>query len=257
MSMSAGNGNRLKLLKYRRVHRWFGKTIVVFVVFLALSGIVINHGDDLGLDRRYVSWSWLLDAYGLEVPAATASFAVGERRVTLLGERLFLDGAEVGEALPSLSGAVAVGPLLAMGGGSRVLVLLETGELVEAIDLASLLGGDIDRVGLSGDRVVLDAAGALYRSDADIVLFEAWRAGDTGTVEWSDATPPDAGELAALEAAWRGRGITVERVLLDLHSGRLFGLLGRLFLDLIAVIMIILSISGLTLARLRARSNNR
>lgn len=255
--MSAGNGTRIKLLKYRRAHRWLGKTIVVFVVFLALSGIVINHSGDMGLDRRYVSWSWLLDAYGLAAPAPTASFVAGDRRVTLLGGRLFLDGAEVSEALPSLGGAVTVGPLLAIGGGTRVLVLLETGDLVEAIDLAPLLAGDIDRVGLSGNRVVLDAGGTRYRSDPDVALFETWQASGPESVAWSDATPPGDDELAVLEAAWRGRGITVERLLLDLHSGRIFGLLGKLLLDLVAVIMIVLSVSGLILAGLRARNGNR
>lgn len=254
--MSAGNGNALKQQRFRRRHRWLGKSIVVFIVFLAISGIVLNHGDDMGLDSRYVSWPWLLDAYGLEVPAPAASYAAGERRATLLGERLFLDDREPEVRLATLTGMVAVGPLLVIGGGSRVHVLLDTGELVETIDLRAELPGPIDRIGAADGRVIIDSAGALWRADADVAFFEAWTSAGND-VTWSNESAPGPDELAGLATAYRGRGVTVERVLLDLHSGRIFGLVGKLFIDVIAVILIILSLSGLLLARLRARNGSR
>ena len=256
MSMSAGNGNALKQQRFRRRHRWLGKSIVVFIVFLAVSGIVLNHGDALRLDSRYVSWPWLLDAYGLDVPSPAASFAAGERRATLLGERLFLDEREADVSVTRLTGMVAIGPLLVIGDQSRVHVFLETGELVETIDLGADLPGPVGRVGLADERVVIDSGGALWRADADVAFFEAW-APNAGDVEWSQESAPGADELAALAKAWRGRGVTVERVLLDLHSGRIFGLVGKLVLDLIAVILIVLSVSGLLLARLRARNGTK
>ena len=256
MSMSAGNGNALKQQRFRRRHRWLGKSIVAFIVFLAISGIVLNHGDALRLDSRYVSWPWLLDAYGLDVPAPAASFAAGERRATLLGERLFLDEREVDVSIALLTGMVAIGPLLVMGDQDRVHVFLETGELVESIDLQANLPGAIDRVGLAEDRVVIGSSGAFWRADADVAFFEEW-APSGNDVAWSRESVPGDDELAALETAWRGRGVTVERVLLDLHSGRIFGLVGKLVLDLIAVILIVLSVSGLLLARLRARNGTK
>ena len=253
MSMSAGNGNALKQQRFRRRHRWLGKSIVVFIVFLAVSGIVLNHGDALRLDSRYVSWPWLLDAYGLDVPAPTASFAAGDRRATLLGERLFLDDRELDVSAKQLTGLVAVGPLIVIGGESSVHVFLDTGELVETIDLAANLSGPVSRLGLAADRVVIDSGSALWRADADVAFFEAWTP-DGADIAWSQASNPGADELAELAKAWRGRGVTVERVLLDLHSGRIFGLVGKLVLDLIAVILIVLSVTGLLLARLRARN---
>jgi hypothetical protein len=251
--MSAGNGNALKQQRFRRRHRWLGKAIVVFIVFLAVSGIVLNHGDALRLDSRYVSWPWLLDAYGLDVPAPTASFAAGDRRATLLGERLFLDDREVDVSVTQLTGIVAFEPLLVVGDQSRVHVFLDTGELVESIDLHADLPGAVDRVGLAENRVVIDSDEALWRADADVAFFEAWEPVG-GDIAWSIESAPGTDELAALATAYRGRGVTVERVLLDLHSGRIFGLAGKLVLDLIAVILVVLSVSGLLLARLRARN---
>ena len=58
-----------------RLHRWLGLGSIAFVLLLSTTGIVLNHKDDFRLDRMYLSSSWLLDWYGVESPAAEASFA--------------------------------------------------------------------------------------------------------------------------------------------------------------------------------------
>lgn len=216
-----GNGRS----RFRRGHRWVGGTLVAFVLFLSLTGIALNHSSDLGLDRRYVNWSWLLDTYGLD-------------------------------AHKPYAGRVAFDPMVVVGDGRRVHVLMKGGDLVESLDLSSLLPGDIERVGRNAGRAILMSGDALFRSDVDITSFEPWSDGNPGVIEWSTEVQPDAAGLEALDVAWRGRGLTVERVLLDLHSGRIFAIPGRLILDIVAIGMILLSISGLILANSR-RTNGR
>ena len=59
--------------------------------------------------------------------------------------------------------------------------------------------------------------------------------------------------MESLKSAWRGRGVTVERLLLDLHSGRIFSAAGPLLMDLVAVFLILLSVSGIILSKVRNR----
>jgi hypothetical protein len=228
-----------------------GLSLVIFILFLSISGITLNHSVGLELDRRYVSWSWLLDAYGLEVPAPAASFADSGHRATLLGGRLFLDGRDIGHQESTLTGIADLGSLVIVGGERSVYLLTDAGEFVEAIDLGPNLNGPIEQVGRTGGRAILKSAGTLYRSDPEIAIFEA--RDDESADYWSVATPPNAAEMAVLETAWRGRGVTVERLLLDLHSGRVFGSAGPLFMDIVAILLIVMSISGLTLSRARNR----
>ncbi len=47
--------------------------------------------------------------------------------------------------------------------------------------------------------------------------------------------------------------MTIERLLLDLHSGRILGQTGRLLMDVIAVFLIVLSLSGIILSNARNR----
>jgi len=221
--------------------------LVVFVLLLAVSGIALNHGSDWGLDRRHVDWPWLLDAYGIQAPAPTASFVDGGLRATLLGERLFVGDAEIAQDVTGLAGIATLDPLVLVGTQDTLYVLTTAGELVEAIDTAPGMPGPVERVGRDGQRAVVERGGKLYRSDPDITLFEYWDAGQWDGVQWSSATPPAATELEALQALYRGRGLTVERVLADLHSGRLFARAGTLVMDAVAVFMIILSLSGFVL----------
>lgn len=221
-SPTPANGNNGARRWFRRSHRWVGLSLIVFILFLATSGIALNHSGGLELDRRYVGWSWLLDAYGMEKPAPYA-------------------------------GMVVLAPLVVVADDYRVHVLLESGELVESIDLAATIPGVIERVGRSGDRAIVQSGEKLFRGDEAVTRFEAWDADASSEIAWSTTVLPDTAGLEALDAAWRGRGVTVERLLLDLHSGRILGRAGPLLMDLIAVFLIVLSLSGFILSRVRNR----
>lgn len=240
----ASSGARLRTW-LRRFHRWLGVVLVFFVLLLAVSGIALNHADAWGLDRRYLGWSWLLDAYGIEAPPPSASFADGEHRATLLGGRLYFDGADIAQDVEALAGLTVMDPLVLVGTSDRAFILMTSGEFVQSLDVAADLPAAVARVGTADGVAVIESGGRLYRSDPDITLFEPWEAGSPDSVRWSSPTPPDAAELEALQALYRGRGLTAERVLADLHSGRILAVAGPLLMDLVAICMIVLSISGL------------
>ena len=245
------NGRSRGRRALRRAHRWGGLTLVVFVVLLSATGIALNHTDDLNLDSRYIAWPWLLDAYGLEVPDPSASFAAGGHRATLLGERLFLDGRDTGHRDTTLAGLVASDNWVAAGGQYSVYLFTPAGEFVEAIDLGPMLESPIDAMGHVEDRVVIRSADVMLQSDVDIASFADWE--NPGFDAWSVASLPAEQEMVLLEKAWRGQGVSVERFLLDLHSGRVLGWAGRLLLDVVAVFLILLSITGVVMSSVRNR----
>jgi uncharacterized iron-regulated membrane protein len=120
-------------------------------------------------------------------------------------------------------------------------------QVVEAIDAATGMPGPIDRVGRDGGSAVVESGGKLYRSDPDVTHFEQSEGRQPAGLRWSAATPPAAAELEVLQTLYRGRGLTVERVLADVHSGRIFATAGTLVMDAVAVFMIVLSLSGFVL----------
>jgi hypothetical protein len=232
--MTPTNGNRRARQWFRRGHRWVGLSAVVFVLFLAVSGVTLNHASDLGLDRHYVGWSWVLDAYGIQAPAPSASFEDGGHRGTLLGERLFLDGLDTGQRLSMLTGFVAVDQF--------VLATAEQGA-----HLFTSVGRSF--------RAMAGCSAAMRNSPASSPGKSARRQRSAGRFQHR-RMPQNSRSLIPPGVAWRGRGLTVERMVLDLHSGRIFDMPGVLLMDLVALCMIVLGLSGLLLSNSRYRRQN-
>ena len=73
--------------------------------------------------------------------------------------------------------------------------------------------------------------------DWDVIINEG--------IEWSQKITLNETQKENLRQAFRGKGLTMERVVLDLHSGRFFGAYGIYFMDAAALALLWLSFSGL------------
>ena len=72
-----------------------------------------------------------------------------------------------------------------------------------------------------------------------------WRRVDAANALWSQPTAVPAALRQRIASDYRGRLLTLERLLQDLHGGRLFGRAGVFFMDLAAVAFLILAATGL------------
>jgi hypothetical protein len=247
---SAGNGSWL-----RRWHRRLGALLAAFILLLSCTGIALNHSSDWALDQRYVTSNWLLDAYGIRAPSASASFGDRDHRVTLLGRRLYLEDREIADDVDVLNGLMSTGDLVLVATRHNVLLLTSDGELVERMDLSTELPGPVDRIGRAGERAVISSEGLVYQANADISDFEPLAETSATDVTWSVASPAPDALLNLLDAQYRGRGLSVERLIADLHSGRMATLAGPYVMDAVALLLIILSITGIMMW-LRPRRRN-
>lgn len=249
MITSRQKGSRIRPKGHwlRRAHRWLGITAALFVLILSVTGIALNHGSDWGLDSRYVSADWLLNAYGVRAPEISSSFADRGHRVTLLGTRLYLAEHEIASDVDMLTGLAALDPLLIVTSQQDVWLFTANGDLVERIFLASDLEGPIERAGRAGNHAVIEAAGRRYRADSDVSSFVPWENKDAADIDWSVQSAPPLSLVNVLEKQYRGRGLSIERVMADVHSGRVIGVVGPYVMDGVAILLIVLSVSGLLL----------
>ena len=230
----------LKLRTLFRLHRGVGVVAAGFAALLAVTGLLLNHTDSLGLGSRYVVSGWVLDWYGVTVPDTRQSFRVGDHWITQIGERLYLDRTELADATPPLVGAVALTAAIAVVLEGQVMLLTPQGELMETLGRAEGVPSGIRAAGVDAGRLVVAAADGYYRADPDLLR---WDKRETGAA-W--ASPGDLPEdlSTALARAYRGEGLPWERVILDLHSGRIFGKAGRLVFDIAAIFLFFLACTG-------------
>ena len=217
----------------------------VIVAVTIVTGIVLNHTDRLQLGRQHLNSASINAWYGRVAPAIDDGFAVANRWVLQAGSRVFLDAHEVFRHTAQLTGA------LAQAGALYVLFedqLVELDNSLNVVDVYTALDGlapPLTRIATSPSAVVVETArGAMYLDRES----GRWRAVDAAQApQWIAPAIPPADLIAKVSVGFAGDGVTVERVLTDLHSGRLFGSAGVLIVDLAALAMLLLAVSGVYL----------
>src|SRR5262245_33011037 len=223
----------------RRWHARIGFAALVFFVLIAVTGVALNHSGALGLDSRRVHSEWLARWYGILQEQPQQAYRTASHLLVAANGRWLLDGSPTGEKMPHPLGLVEIGDLLVVGGESSLHVYRADGLLVDRLDGYALPGVPLKAIGAGeGELVVQTPAGEF--SSADVL---SWRPGAPKAVAWSMPTPLAASDREAY-ARRLAPGISLQRILLDLHSGRFLGTLGPLLYDIVAIFLTILALSG-------------
>jgi hypothetical protein len=223
-------------------HRRIGLVALILVAILAITGILLNHTEAFKLDERYVESSLLLGWYGLEPQGEAISYDVGEHVITVMDKQVFFNSYPVTTTEQPFNGAVKSGQLIVLAFDTELILLTQDGEFVERMPTGHGFA-DIRRIGVKYKRPVIETSDPLYYMadehmlDWDMIINE--------DIAWAQRTTLSDTKMQVLLESFRGRGLTLERVMLDLHSGRIFGEFGIYVMDAAAVALLWLSGSGL------------
>jgi hypothetical protein len=234
---------------FRKWHRKLGVFAAFFIVFLSVTGVALNHTDSLSLAHKPIKSSWLLDHYGIASPQDIRFYQQGNIQITnksvwLLEELLF----------ESDSNIVSVGQLSIKNDQHKVFVIAThtsillyslKGELIDMLGSESGVPEAIKAMSISGEQLIIESASGYYQTDSDFFNWQIIQ--PINKPKWLQSEVASASQIQQAELAYRSQFLTFERIILDSHSGRFFGDIGVVFMDFIALLLILLSISGLYL----------
>lgn len=221
-------------------HRRFGLVALILVMILSITGIMLNHTEGLGLDESLIESDALLDWYGINPQGEAISFRQQNTSVSQWHQQLFYNGHNIYSHSEKLVGFAQLGDIIAIALQHRILLIDEEGEIVEL--MANVTQSEILQIGLSNQAIALKDSQQFYLSDRQL---SRWQASAETPTHWASPSTLSEKEKDLLKKAFRGQGLTLERVILDLHSGRLFHpQWGVLIMDASAVIMMLLGASG-------------
>src|SRR6266699_2927694 len=231
---------RLLLLRLlRRWHARIGFAAMLFFLILAVTGLVLNHDHSLGIDGRFVHAEWLARWYGIKSEPPRQVFRSGHHVLAAANGRWLLDGEISGEKLPQPVGLVDLADIFVVASDTALYVYRENGELIEKLGPGALPGSPVRAIGSSVRGIVLRTPSGIFAS-ADAL---SWRPAPQPSVRWSAPAELPVSEQRAYEQALTP-GISVQQLLLDLHSGRFAGHYGPLAVDFMALLLAILSLTG-------------
>ncbi len=254
--MSRHKKPRIKKLRSLYIwHRYIGVSAALLVVVLATTGLMLNHTEKLQLDSHYVSSPWLLDQYGIHAPANVHSYHLQNHWLSQWGEHLFLGQIDVGETQEKLRGGMFYENMLVIALENEVWLLTSQGELIEKLGNSEGLPTGISAIGITNDgQVAVMTAHGVYIANRDLLT---WQDAPEAITAWVDNEDLPAPLHQRLLEKYRGHGLSLERIILDLHSGRIFGQYGLYIMDAAAVLMLFLAFSGSGIWVIRQIRNRR
>jgi len=212
------------------------------LLWVVVTGAVLNHTVDWKLDRIMIDHPWLLGAYGM-VPEGEPSGAwAGDNHVAEWDGLVFVNGKEI-KMTGRLVGALADGKELAVVTDSQVLRMDESGEIIETMDELSLPALPLTGVHAESETMFLKNASGWHRVGKGWLEFVRV----DGDFKAQRLQPVPADKSAALRSAWGQGGLPLSRVLLDAHAGRFLGSFSKYFYDLVAVATLWLCATGVIL----------
>ena len=233
-------------------HRYIGLAAAAFVIILSATGLALNHTEELDLDSRHVESDLLLNWYGVHAPEHMTSYQAGPHTITAAGSHIYWNTTELPGVQAPLIGAIAYAGLIIVAVPGKLLLFTAQGELVEQLDGAAGAPAGMQAIGITPDNgLAIHAAHGYYRTTAD---FMEWQETDALDANWASPVQPSEQLAGKVQDAYRGTGLSLERVMLDIHSGRILGNWGIYLVDAAAVLFLLLALSGVWLWGRRRRS---
>lgn len=228
--------NKLWRFLYK-FHRYTGLSSALVLLMLAVTGIALNHTDRLKLDSTMIQSSTLLDWYGIKSRSKLTSYALKKHWITQSEQQLFFNHAPLLKTENKLRGAIETADYIAIAFNQSLLLLTLEGEIIEQTQFDRL-----EKIGLNlQQQVIIQANQLIQTSDDDLISWHPYSKQD---ISWSHTSKPPSFLAKKIKKDARSTILPLERVVLDLHSGRFFGIIGVIIVDLAGLFLILLALSG-------------
>lgn len=234
-------------LVLHRWHRRIGVLACFFVVWMVISGWLLNHTSALDLAQRSIHSSLLAQRYGLRTDMPTQVFNANQHWLVPSQDGLLLDGKKIEATLPQPVGMVFSNNILFVGGSAQLLLMTADGAAIDKLSGSLLPIARIAKMGAGCNGVVIADDGKNFATSDGLAWTQC-----NDVVEWSRPQALTDSQQKLLAPIIQP-GISLERLLLDLHSGRFLGSWGPYFIDAVGLGLLVLALSGLWMYTQHAR----
>ena len=240
--------------KMRGWHRMLGMLTAIPLLWVLVTGVLLNHADDFGLNESKVTNPTVLEWYGMAPKSLPYEVKAGKHSVVEWDGVVFYNEQAV-ELTGEFLGAAPDGDGCVIVSSEEVLRMAVDGELVEKLDELSLPEIPLAGVGVSNGKTYLANKDGWHEPDADWI--ECLPNNDVVAVPVVKEVVTDEALNERLLEKWVGEGLPMSRVILDLHSGNFLGSWAKYFYDFVALCAIVLIGSGVILHYRTSKRNRK
>lgn len=230
--------------KSRPWHRMLGMISALPLIWVLITGVLLNHQEDFGLTETEITSPLVLSAYGMTPAGEPMSVTCDGKVITYWDNQVFFQESSI-EVSGNFIGAVADGEGVVIICDDSVTRLDANGDLIEKLDELSLPSLPLFAVASHAGTVFLKNTEGWHSPDADWLEFTAKADANPTATELS---PLDNDKLKkSISASWAGGGLPLSRIVLDLHAGNFLGDFAKYFYDFVVFCTLWLIGTGLVL----------
>ena len=235
----------MKLEQLQLLHRLTGFIVILYLLLLAITGILLNHAAQLDLDKKFITREWLLRFYAIGPREPPVAYTDAGSWLTLIDDRLYFNERELPLRSAALLGLVKLDEAYVAALPDALLLLTADGDIIEKITALNGLPDAPQKLGKrNAELFIISTPNGSYGNTARI---GAWHNVTPGDETWSSPEPLPESLRQRLLSLYRGSGLSMERVLLDLHSGRILGRGRIIIVDMVAALLILSALSGVSM----------
>jgi hypothetical protein len=224
------------------LHRYIGLIICIFLVLLSITGIFLNHTEDLKLSQRHLKWPWLMKIYGFEVPKVEQHFEVGDHFISNYQGQIFIDGQSSFVIQDALKGVVINNHIFYIATSEAVYLFSDQQDFIDILEPPVDSIQSIGQDQLTNTILIQDNVRQIWSLND---IENDWQLTEIQSNPWSIETSMTSMQQEMMKNYFFGKGISLEQFLLDIHNGAILKKLGKYLLDIVGILTLVLSITGI------------
>jgi len=230
-------------MKYhiRRWHYLLGLLAAIWFIILSISGFLLNHTSELKLKQHFITTDWMLEHYGIKVLPILNGFKLRDQLwLTHSKNSLFLNDVILDNNIQQLQGAVLFQEqFITILADNMLFLLTLKGELIEKLNY---LPADPQNIGIFENQVILKTKDSYFVTNETFSSWKPLEKTEQVNLSTQEILPTNLKEN--INKNNKLGLLNIERILLDLHSGRIFGWWGVYVMDAMGLILLWLAGSG-------------
>ena len=221
-------------------HLYVGLGISLLLIHLSITGIFLNHTDDLELNKTYISSKWILNLYGLNVPRPSKIFTIQQDNFSQFDTEVFLNNKPIFLFDSELMGVIKDHENFIIAAQDELFIVSQSGELMGN---QKILSFTIKSIGKYKEKIVIKDE--QLNKWVGKSISDKWTPIFKDNIDWSEPGIMTPLNKKDIKQYFVGNGISLEQIILDFHSGAIFKKEGKIFFDLVSLLLIFLSVSGI------------
>jgi hypothetical protein len=253
--------SRKKIRWLYRWHKKIGLFFCLWLILLAVTGILLNHTEDFSLNQKSVQSDWLLDWHDITAPEAITAFMPSKDKIiTQMDDTIFLNDKILTHSSEPLVGSIHIDyleiPMIVLAFQTYLEQFTTAGE---KIDMRPLLSS-VQKIGVLHDNEkkpmgIIKINDGSYLYSQDLIEWESMQQSETPLKKETSPVKPTETHWAQpilltdkqrqeIQNQYRQTQLSWEKVILSLHNGYFFGTTGKWLTDIWGILAIFISITG-------------